>query len=56
MMFEEEMEEESEDGDGLVEYIKDFNDEESLEEDMQEMGYSNGGSSEAHTAINQLKT
>ena len=34
MMFEEEMEEESEDGDGLVEYIKDFNDEESLEEDM----------------------
>ena len=34
MMFEEEMEEESGDGDGLVEYIEDFNDEESLEEDM----------------------
>ena len=34
MMFEEEMEEESEDGDGLVEYIEDFNNEEKLEEDM----------------------
>ena len=53
---EEEMEEESEDEDGLVEYVEDFDDEESLEEDMEEMGYSNGGSSEVHTAINQLKT
>ena len=52
-MFEEEMEEESEDGDGLVEYIKDFNDEESLEEDMQEMGYSNGGSSEEESAADE---
>jgi len=32
------MEEESEDGDVLVEYIEDFDDEESLEEDMEEMG------------------
>ena len=52
-MFEEEMEEESEDGDGLVEYIEDFNDEESLEEDMQEMGYSNGGSSEEESAADE---
>ena len=42
-----EMEEESEDRDGLVEYIKDFNDKDRLEEDIMEaMGYSNGGSSE----------
>ena len=34
MMFEEEMEEESEGGYGLVEYIEDFNDKESFEEDM----------------------
>ena len=47
------MEEESGDGDGLVEYIGDFNDKERLEEDMQEMGYSNGGSSEEESAADE---
>ena len=45
------MEEESGDGDGLVEYIGDFNDKERLEEVIMEaMGYSNGGSSEEESA------
>ena len=53
MMFDEEMEEESEDGDGLVEYIEDFNDKEKLEEDMQETGYSNVGSSEKESVADE---
>jgi hypothetical protein len=46
------MEEESRDGDGLVEYIEDVDDKERLEEVIMEaMGYSNGaGSSEEESA------
>ena len=39
----------------MIEYIEDFDDKESLEEDMEEMGYSNGRSSEEQSAMMKMK-